>query len=174
MIDFLKNKGQKAYDEISAIAEKPNLLFSNDREQNSAEASYNLFTIHKLNKLIKKDNISINELEQVLSFVEASWSSYLRKHYIGKSFVFYFWGDYQIPAIRVSVVSYYEGRELPFECILNKISDMKEVLSQYKVKALFDGITVIESDEFDEGNDNNKDEAEDTYMLTIYCNIIDC
>lgn len=65
MIDFLRNKAVKAYNEIIDIAEQPNLLFSNDKGQYNAEASYNLYTIQKLNKLIKKSSISIGELEKV-------------------------------------------------------------------------------------------------------------
>ncbi|MGZ9586523.1 hypothetical protein [Paenibacillus marinisediminis] len=152
MIGFLKNKGIKAYHEVTEIAEQPNLLFSNDREQYNTEANYNLYAITKLNKMIKKDSISITELKQVFGFIEGSWSVYLCKHYKGKSFVFYFWGDYLMPAIRVSVVSYYEGLELPFGCVLNKVDDMKEVFSQYKEKAQFDSISVFETDDFDEGS----------------------
>lgn len=54
MIDFLRNKGIKAYHEVTEIAEQPNLLFSNDKEQYNAKANYNLYTIQKLNKLIKR------------------------------------------------------------------------------------------------------------------------
>ncbi|GAA4837596.1 hypothetical protein GCM10023310_13970 [Paenibacillus vulneris] len=106
MIDFLRNKAVKAYDEINDIAEQPNLLFSNDKGQYNAEASYNLYTIQKLNKLIKKSSISIGELEKVFIFIEASWSTYLKKHYRDRSFIFYIWGDYQMPAIKLSVVSF--------------------------------------------------------------------
>lgn len=52
MIDFLKNKGIKAFHEILEIAEHPNLLFSSDKEQYNSEAQHNLYTIQKLNKLI--------------------------------------------------------------------------------------------------------------------------
>ncbi|WP_240419974.1 hypothetical protein [Paenibacillus periandrae] len=44
MIEFLKNKGVKLYNEIIEIAEQPNLLFSNDNGQCNAEANYNLYT----------------------------------------------------------------------------------------------------------------------------------
>lgn len=55
-------------------------------------------------------------------------------------------GGYQIPAIRVSVVSYYEGTDLPFGCALNKVSDMGEVLSLYMKKAKFDGLIITEAE----------------------------
>jgi hypothetical protein len=58
MIDFLKNKGIKAFHEILEIAEHPNLLFSNDKQQYYAEARYNLYTIQKMNRLIRKNSIS--------------------------------------------------------------------------------------------------------------------
>ncbi|MBJ6362483.1 hypothetical protein ACFOQM_14550 [Paenibacillus sp. GCM10012307] len=171
MINFLKNKRIKAYYEILEIAKHPNLLFSNDKEQYNAEARYNLYTIQKLNKLIKKKNISMNELQHVFGFIETSWSRYLREHYQGKSFVFYFWGDYQIPAIRVSIVSYHEGIELPFECDLKKVNDMNDVLSLYLDKADFDGMTFIESDGIDEVSNLEPDNG---YMLTVYTKEIIC
>lgn len=164
MIDFLRNKGIKAYNEIIDIAEQPNLLFSNDSGQYNAEANYNLYTIQKLNKLIKKNIVSIRELETVFIFIENSWSAYLNKHFRGKSFLFYVWGDYQIPAIRLSVVSFYEGLDLPFRCILNKVNNIQGVLIQYQEKAQFDGIT-------DELN-LNVDETGSDYTLTVYSNII--
>ncbi|MBH5318978.1 hypothetical protein I6N90_14325 [Paenibacillus sp. GSMTC-2017] len=173
MIDFLKNKGIKAYNEIIEIAEQPNLLFSNDRGQYNSEASYNVYTIHKLNKLIKKNNISISELDNIFLYIEASWSSYLNKYFKGKSFVFYLWGDYQIPAIRVSVVSFYEGLELPFTCVLNKVNDLKELLGQYKKEAQFEGICINQIDESD-SNINNIHEIEAEYTLTIYSKMINC
>jgi len=104
--------------------------------------------------------------------VESSWSSYLSQHYKGKSFIFYLWGDYQIPAIRVSVVSYDEGKELPFECVLNKVKDVKEVVAEYITKAQFGGITVIEANESDEADHTTG--IETRYMLTVYSNMIDC
>ncbi|GIP22896.1 hypothetical protein J22TS3_31710 [Paenibacillus sp. J22TS3] len=63
MIDFHKNKAIKAYSEIITITGDPSLLFSNDRKQCNAEAAYNMYTIQTLNKLIKKDRISVSELE---------------------------------------------------------------------------------------------------------------
>lgn len=55
MIDFLKRKGIKAYNEIKEIAEQPDLLFSNDPQQINAEASYNMYTIQNLNKLYRTE-----------------------------------------------------------------------------------------------------------------------
>jgi hypothetical protein len=170
MIDFLSNKGIKAYNEIVEIAEQPGLLFSNDSGQYNAEANYNLHTIQKLNKLIKKDSDSIHELEKVFIYIENSWSMYLNKHFRGKSFHFYVWGDSQIPAIRLSVVSYYEGVELPFGCTLNKVSNIENVLIQYKEEAQVDGITIIETDE----SNLNDDETESDFILTVYSKIINC
>ncbi|MCK9858948.1 hypothetical protein [Paenibacillus sp. ATY16] len=154
MIEFLKNKGIKAYNEIVEIAEQPNLLFSNDSGQYYAEANYNLYTIQKLNKLI----------------IENSWSVYLNKYFRGKSFVFYVWGDFQIPAIRLSVVSYYEGLELPFGCTLNKGSNIQNVLFQYKEEAQFHGFTIAET----EDSNLNDDETERDHILTVYSKIINC
>ncbi|TXK83449.1 hypothetical protein [Paenibacillus sp. N3.4] len=170
MISFLRNKGIKAYNEILEIAGQPNLLFSNDREQYNAEAIYNVYTIQKLNKLIKKKNILISDLEQVFSFVETSWSAYLNKYYKGKCFVFYIWGDYQIPAIRVSVVSYYEGFELPFGCTLINVNNLQEVLLQYQEKAYFDGITINEVVE----SEDEANEPESKYKVIVYSKIIKC
>lgn len=172
MVDFLKNIGIKAYEEISAIATQPNLLFSNDSGQYYAEATYNLYIIRTLNKWIKKNRISISELEQVIGFIESSWFTYLSTHFKGKAFVFYFWGDCIIPALKVSVVSYYERLDLPFVCNLNKVHDMKEVLSQYKAEAKFDGIAIIESDQLEV--DDVLDEAEENYTLTVYSKIFHC
>ncbi|MBT2289070.1 hypothetical protein J7E73_07965 [Paenibacillus albidus] len=159
MIDFLKNKGIKAFHEILEIAERPDLLFSNDKKQYNAEARYNLYTIQKLNKLIRKNRISLNELVQIISFIEDSWSEYLSKHYQGRSFVFYSWVDYQIPAIRLSVVSFYEGIELPFGCVLEKVNDISEVLSLYVDNAEFEG-------SFESGN--NDYTLNDDYTLRVY------
>lgn len=170
MIDFLRNKGVKAYKEIIEIAEQPNLLFSNDSNQYNAEANYNLYTIQKLNVLIKKKSVSINELEKVFIFIENSWLTYLNKHYKSKSFLFYIWGDYQMPAIKLSVVSFYEGLELPFGYCLNKVNDIQDVLIQYKEKAQFDGIAIIEMDEIG----LNVDESENDRKLTVYSKIISC
>lgn len=170
MIEFLINKGIKAYNEIIEIAEQPNLLFSNDSGQYNAEANYNLYSIQKLNKLIKKDSVSIPELEKIFIFIEKSWSAYLNKHYRGKSFLFYVWGDYQAPAIRLSVVSFYEGLELPFGGILNKVNNIQNVLIQYKEKAQFEGITIIETDELN----LNYEETGIDYILTVYSKIINC
>ncbi|WP_409345212.1 hypothetical protein [Paenibacillus sp. MBLB4367] len=171
MIDFLKKMGIKAFYEILEIAEHPNLLFSNDKEQYFAEARYNQYTIQILNKLIKKNRTSLNELQQVIGFIETSWSTYLSKYYKGKSFVFYFWCDFQIPAIRVSVVSYYEGVELPFGCVLNMVNDKSEVLSLYVNKADFDGMTIIESDGAEEVSNLESDNG---YTLTVYSKKINC
>jgi|GEM_PF-5408885 len=170
MIDILRNIGIKAYNEIVEIAEQPNLLFSNDSGQYNAEANYNLYTIHKLNKLIEKDNVSIQELEKVFIYIENSWSVYLNKHFKGKSFLFYVWGDSQIPAVRLSVVSYYEGLEIPLGCTLNKVCNIQNVLTHYKEEAQFDGITIIETDE----PSLNDDETESDYILTVYSKIINC
>ncbi|WP_405081742.1 hypothetical protein ACI48J_03720 [Paenibacillus chitinolyticus] len=169
MIDFLKTKGIKAYNEIVEIAERPDLLFSNDRDQVDAEARYNHRTIQRLNKIIKNNKLSLNELEDILAFVESAWASYLKKFYAEKTFVFYMWGDYQIPAIRISAVSYYEGLGLPFGCIVNQIDDRKEVLTQYREKACFDGVPVAESEDLNLAAD---DEEENTYILTMYARII--
>jgi len=163
VIDFLKNKGIKVYNEIIEIAEQPGLLFSNDKGQYNAEATYNLYTIQKLNKLIKNNSISISELEKVFLLIEASWSSYLNNHFKGKTFVFYLWGDYQIPAIRISVVSFHRGLELPFACIFNKANDLNELLIQYKEHVLFDGVS-----------NNTIGEIQDHYALTVYSKYIKC
>jgi hypothetical protein len=170
MINFLRNKGIKAYNEIIEIAEQPNLLFSNDIGQYNAEASYNLYTIQNLNNLIKKNNISISELEKVFIFIEAAWSAYLNNYFKGKHFVFYLWGDYQIPAIRISVISFYKELELPFGCTLNKVYEMQDVLTQYKEKVQFDGIPIINIDK----SDSHEDEDVHKYILTVYLKIIKC
>lgn len=159
MIDFLKIKSIKAFHEILEIAERPDLLFSNDKKQYTAEARYNLYTIQKLNKLIKKNSISLIKIEQTISFIEDSWSRYLSEHYLGKSFVFYSWVDYQIPAIRLSVVSFYEGLELPFGCVLEKVNDISKVLSPYLDTAGFES-------SFESGD--NDDELNDVYTLRVY------
>ncbi|MCM3786238.1 hypothetical protein M3231_25100 [Neobacillus mesonae] len=171
MIDFLKNRGIKAYHEVLEIAEYPNLLFSNDPGQYLAEARYNLYTIQKLNKLIKRDLISLSELEQVLSFIESSWSAYVHKHYRGKSFLFYLWGDVQIPAIRFSIVSLHEGMELPFRSPLNKVNCMSEVLTSYLHNIELDEIpTLIESDS-DEVSHVDPDSSS---ALTVYYTHMNC
>ncbi|WP_336771350.1 hypothetical protein [Paenibacillus sp. MMO-58] len=170
MIDFLRNKSIKAYNEIIEIAEKPALLFSNDSGQYISEAKYNLYTIQKLNKLMKKDSVSIHELEKIFIFIEYAWSAYLKKHFRGKSFLFYVWGDSQIPAFRISVFSYYEGLELPFGCTLNKVSNLQNVLIQYKKEAQFDGLTIIGTDE----SILNDDGTEMNYILNVYSKIITC
>ena len=170
MIDFLRNKSIKAFHEISEIAECPDLLFSNDKQQYQAEARYNFYTIQRLNKLIRKDKLSLNEFKQLISFIEDSWSSYLSHHYPGKSFVFYCWGDYQIPALRVSVVSFYEGVELPFGCVLEKVHDISQVLSQYVDVVKIERIEVLETAEeiSSPQSDNNK------YKLMVYSKRVIC
>lgn len=172
MIDFLKRKGIKAYNEIKEIAEQPDLLFSNDPQQTNAEASYNMYTIQNLNKLVKKKGISIVELEKVFSFVETSWETYLKKHYSGKVFVFYMWNDDLIPAIRVSVVSYFKGIELPFSCELNKVSDMQYVFTSYIENAQFNGLIIAEN--VDDIKDIAESEKENEFYLTVYQKVISC
>lgn len=167
MIDFLKDKDLKAYNELFMIAENPQLLFSNDSGQYNAEANYNLYTIQKLNKLLKKNIISVRELEQIFIFIESSWSKYLNNHYRDKSFLFYIWGDLQIPTIKLSVVSFYDDLELPFKCKLHKVHDIYKVLIEYKKKAQFEGVTIIETDESDFITDSE-------YILTVYSKIIKC
>ena len=76
----------------------------------------------------------------------------------------------KLTIIRLSVVSFYEGLELPFGCILNKVNDIQNILFQYKEKAQFDGITIIETDE----SDLNGNETESEYILTVYSKIIKC
>lgn len=169
MMDLLKTKGQKAYKELMGIAEHPVLLFSNDRELVHAEAQYNLYTIQTLNKLIERNKLSVLELEKMFGFVETSLSDYLKRHYPGKRFVFYLWGDELIPAIRFSIVSHYEGMELPFGCKVNKVGNMGQVLSRYAEKAKFDGITISESN----GTETWETESDDhDDALTVYCNVI--
>ncbi|WP_341346600.1 hypothetical protein [Paenibacillus sp. FSL H3-0469] len=170
MIDFLRDKGLKAFHEISEIAECPDLLFSNDKQQYQAEARYNFYTIQRLNKLIRKGKLSLNEFEQLISFIEDSWSSYLSRHYPGKSFVFYCWGDYQIPALRVSVVSFYEGIELPFRCVLEKVNDISQVLSHYADIVKAESIEVLEAAEevSSSESDNNP------YKLMVYSKRMIC
>ncbi|WP_235941350.1 hypothetical protein [Paenibacillus puerhi] len=123
--------------------------------------------------MIKNSNIAIRDLEKVFSFIESSWYDYLKKHYKGKVFVFYVWGDYQIPAIRISIASFYKELELPFVCSLNKVNSLNELLVQYREKAQFNGIAIIEVDETDNNMDNN-DEIESHYKLTVYSKIIKC
>ncbi|GAA4837590.1 hypothetical protein GCM10023310_13960 [Paenibacillus vulneris] len=53
---------------------------------------------------------------------------------------------------------------------MNKVSDMQEVLFQYKEKAYFDGITIIETDE----SILNEEGSENDYILTVYSKIIIC
>lgn len=45
--------------------------------------------------------------------------------------------------IRLSVVSFYEGLELLFGCILEKVNDISKVLSLYVDEAEFDGVPVF-------------------------------
>lgn len=169
MIDFLRNKGIKAYNEIIEISEQPNLLFSNDRGQYNAEASYNLYTIQKLNKLIKKNNISIDELEKVFVFIEESWSTYLNNHYKGRPLFFTYGEIFRFLLLGFSRF-FYEELELPFRCILTKVNDIQDVLIQYKENAQLDGITIIDVDE----SDLYEDEEENDYILTVYSKIIKC
>ncbi|MFE6799578.1 hypothetical protein [Paenibacillus chitinolyticus] len=172
MIDFLKIKNSKAYAEIMEIAEQPGVLFSNDPLQMEAEALYNMRTIQRLNKLIKRDSVSLHELDNLFAFLEDAWASYLQKFYAGKTFVFYLWGDYQIPAIRFSVISYEEGLRLPFACKVNQASDRKEVLLAYREKACFDGLQILQHEE-DSGT-TNEEEEETAYTATVYTRIIEC
>lgn len=172
MIDFLRKISLKAFHEISEIAESPDLLFANDPQQYEAEARYNFYTIQRLNKLIRRGKLPLNECEQLIGFIEHSWSSYLSSHYPGKSFVFYCWGDYQIPAIRVSVVSFYEGTELPFRCVLEKVNDISKVLSQYvdvvKGEEIQDKVSEVTEEVSSEESDN------DAYKLMVYSKRIIC
>lgn len=170
MIDFLKTISSKAFHEISEIAERPDLLFSNDKQQYQAEARYNFYTIQRLNKLIRKDKLSLNEFEQLISFIEDSWSSYLSRHYPGKPFVFYCWGDYQIPALRVSVVSFYEGVELPFGCVLEKVNDISQVLSHYADIVKAESIEVVEAEEEIGSTESDNND----YKLTVYSKRMIC
>ncbi|MCM3745773.1 hypothetical protein M3223_00255 [Paenibacillus pasadenensis] len=171
MIEFLRSRSTKVYQELVKIAEQPDLLFSNDQNQRMSEARYNFFTIQKLNKLISTGRINVIELQRIMSYIEVSWTDYLSKYYQGKSFLFYFWGDYQIPALRVSIISYFDGLELPFGCALNKATDMNEVLSQYVDKAQLDRMINVEPKEAYEAE---KIEPDSNYKLTVYLKKIIC
>ncbi|OXM16217.1 hypothetical protein CGZ75_05860 [Paenibacillus herberti] len=105
-----------------------------------------------------------------MSEISAKTSTYLSKHYKGKRFVFYLWVDYLVPAIRISIVSYYEKLELPFGCNLNKVDDLKEVISQFKNKALLNGISAERL--LRESSDENEETA--NFILTVYSKIISC
>ncbi|MNI08524.1 hypothetical protein D3C73_615650 [compost metagenome] len=169
MIDFLKNKSMKAYNELVKIAEQPNLLFSNDPSQYLAEAGNNLYTVQKLNKCIKNNKITINEIENVFKYVEDSWAAYLKGYYMEKSFVFYMWGDYQIPAIRFSIVSLHTiDQELPFDCTLETYENMQPVIIEYQKRAYFDGIPISYDDSDPSIN------IDCNYRLIVYSRVIEC
>ncbi|MFS0840387.1 hypothetical protein [Paenibacillus sp. 1P03SA] len=172
MIDFLKTKNSEAYAEIVEIAERPDMLFSNDPLQMEAEALYNMRTIQRLNKIIKNNKLSLGELEDIFAFVESAWAAYLVKFYREKTFIFYLWGDYQIPAIRFSVISYKVGRGLPFASKVNQVSDRKEVLLAYREKVCFDGIQILRHEE--DSDTTNAKEEEAVYTPTVYTRMIEC
>ncbi len=165
MIDFLKNKEMNAYNQLMALAERPDFLFSNDSSQYHAEANYNMYTIQNLNKLIKKNKISITELEQIFNFIEHSWVAYLSTYFTSKSFIFYAWGDYQIPALRLSVVSFYEGLELPFTCALDKTNCLAHIMTSYYEELQLDQNVIAKAD-------CNVSQMESSYILTVYSKVI--
>lgn len=68
-------------------------------------------------------------------------------------------------------MSYYEDIELPFECLLNKVNDMSEVLRLYVDKAEFAGMAIIESNEAEEVSNL---ESDNIYALTVYSKKITC
>ncbi|WPP39706.1 hypothetical protein SK066_13845 [Paenibacillus hunanensis] len=167
MIDFLKNKEMNAYNQLMALAERPDFLFSNDSSQYHAEANYNMYTIQNLNKLIKKNKISITELEQIFNFIEHSWVAYLSTYFTSKSFIFYAWADYQIPALRLSVVSFYEGLELPFRCALDKTNCLAQVMTSYYEELQIDQNVMAKAE-------CNEIKIESSYILTVYSKVIRC
>ncbi|GGJ23269.1 hypothetical protein [Paenibacillus hunanensis] len=167
MIDFLKNKEMHAYNQLMAVAERPDFLFSNDSSQYHAEANYNMYTIQKLNKLIKNNNISITELEQIFNFIEHSWTVYLSTYFTSKSFIFYAWGDYQIPALRLSVVSFHEDLELPFRCALDKTDYLAQVMTSYYEELQLDQNVIAKAG-------CNEIQIESSYLLTVYSKVIRC
>lgn len=171
MIDFLKTKSKKAYDEIVAVAEHPDLLFSTDPAQYHAEARYNQYTVQKIHPLIKKRLISVHELEQAIGYIERSWSRYLSQHFPGRSFAYYVWCDLQIPAIRMSVVSAYEGLELPFGCVLRKVHVMHDVFARYIESVQRDGTTIRLVNEEEEGS---QDQSDHVPTLAVYSKKIPC
>ncbi|MFD1888240.1 hypothetical protein [Paenibacillus wenxiniae] len=170
MIDFLRSIDVKAYNQIIEIAGRPNLLFSNDGGKYHAEANYNMYTIQKLNKWIENNKLSVDELEQIFTFIEHSWSVYLSTYFKAKSFVFYVWGDYQIPALRLSVVSFYKELELPFKCALNKVNSLASVMNLYHQELQLNQCTILEADP----SSLNEYEAETPYILTVYSKVILC
>ncbi len=167
MIDFLKNKEIHAYNQLMAVAERPDFLFSNDSSQYHAEAKYNMCTIQKLNKLIKKDQITIPELEQIFIFMEHSWAAYLSTYFTSKSFIFYIWGDDQIPALRLSVVSFYEDLELPFRCMLDKVDHLAYVMTSY-----YEKLQLAQNAMAKAGCKENQ--IEGSYTLMVYSKVIRC
>lgn len=77
----------------------------------------------------------------------------------------FIWGDYRIPAIQVSVVSLYEGKELPFRCVLEKVNHLSKVLLQY--------VDVVKGEEIHEivseaAKDNSVESDNNLYKLMVY------
>lgn len=168
MIDFLKNKSIVLYDLIAGVADSPNLLFSNDPNQNLAEADNNLFTMQDLNKLIKRKRIDMSELVAIFRYIEDRWTEYLKRYYTGKNFIFYLWGDHQIPAIRFCIISCYaEDQKLPFGRTLKQYEQLDPILVDYQNKAFFEGIPVFQEEDSTVAMDIH-------YRLLVYSRIITC
>jgi hypothetical protein len=167
MIEFLQQKGLKAYNEIVEICQKPDLLFSNDPNQLDSEARQNMRSIQSFNRLLHKNRISVHEVSIALTYIERSMEDYLRRFYNEKSFLFYVWPDALVPAIRFSVVSDFNDR-LPFDCILNVTHDIKALIEEYKAAAAFNGVPILEHEEQIEG----KDDEYNGIRLTVYVRTI--
>jgi hypothetical protein len=162
MIDFLKQRGQKAYREIRSILDQPEFLFSNDRELIRLESSHNLRYIHGLNKLIKNHKISNEEVKQIFLFIEDSIKKYLRGWYENKPFVYYVKADALIPAFVIWVASYHDSKQI------EGTVPLEEIINWYYDHACFDGLSIIESSE----EDLEDSEEEPPEIAKLYVNVI--
>ena len=154
MIEFLQQKGLKAYNEIVEICQKPDLLFSNDPNQLDSEARQNMWSIQSFNRLLHKNQISVVEVSIVFTYIEQSIEDYLKRFYNDKSFLFYVWADALVPAIRFCVVTNFEDL-LPFDSIPNVTHDIKALIEEYKTTAAFNGVPILEHEgHTEEGQDD--------------------
>jgi len=163
LLEYLSKYAQKAYREISAIAQNPGFLFSNDPELVNRESIYNYCYIHGFNRLIKNNRISKDRLLEAFIFLENSIENYLKKHYKNKKFIYYLNADTLVPAFTITVVSFHKDPEF------KEFMNLEELIDWYKEYACFDGLKIVESDEeaIEENIEDDYPSSTKTYVKMI-------
>jgi hypothetical protein len=131
LLEFLNMYSNKAYKEIEQITSNPNFLFSNDPGLIEVEAQNNYKYIHGFTRLMKKGTISNKDVVNSLLFVESKIEQYLQRFYKNKDFILVNYGDIGVPAITLTVFSYFDNDEN------EDVLELAELVDWFKNNAFF-------------------------------------